>query len=86
LETQRGKLLDHVLVMRRGPVDTLAARTLYKARLRGKNVLRYAVRELCLGYGDDWLVTPGTPREGVGVRIDLKGGNHLLELIAEVRA
>jgi hypothetical protein len=85
-KTQRCKLPDHVFVVRCGPVDTPAARTLYKARLRGKNVLRHAVLDLHLGYGDNWLVAPGTARESVSEGIDLKGSNHLPQLVAEMVA
>ena len=83
---QCGEFLGYVLVMSCGPVDPVAAWTPYKARLCGKNVRRHALRHLCLGDGKHWLVTPGTAREGVGQRIDLKGGNHLSELGAEVIA
>jgi hypothetical protein len=83
-ETQRGKLPNHVLMMGGGPVDPPAAWTLYKACLRGKNVRRDMVSDLFFGYGNDWLVTPGTARESMGEGIDLKGSDHLLELAAEM--
>jgi hypothetical protein len=40
--------------------------------------------DLFFGYGNDWLVAPGTARESMGKWIDLKGSDHLLELVAEM--
>jgi hypothetical protein len=84
VETQCCDLPDHVFVMRSGPINPPAGRTLYEACLRGKNVRRHAVLDLRLGYRDNWLVAPGTAREGGSQRIDRKGGKHLSELIAEM--
>jgi hypothetical protein len=42
------------------------------------------VLDLVFGYGNDWLVTPGTARESMSERIDLKGSDHLAELVAEM--
>jgi hypothetical protein len=83
-EAQPRKLPNHVLMMGCGPVDSPAAWTLYKACLGGKNVRRDMVSDLFFGYGNDWLVTPGTARESMGEWIDLKGRDHLLELAAEM--
>src|SRR5437867_11218085 len=74
------------MLMRCGPVDTLALRAERKLFLRGENIRRDSILDFLLGYRNQGGIALDTAGKRLLPGIQVAGMNHLLELLTELVA